>query len=340
MAGSVLDRARGGDGAAFADLTAPHLPGLRLHCYRMLGSLVDAEDAVQETLLAAWRGLGGYAEQASLRTWLIRIATHRCLNMIRDQRRDRAPQQAAAPFPVPEPTRRSDLSWLQPLPDSWLTDPADPAPGPAARYESRDTVKLAFITALQRLPPRQTAALLLSDVLGYSTAETAALLGTTPTAVKGALQRARATMAADPAPTPTTSEDRDAEKVASRFAAAFTAGNVTEVIALLSDDAVLAMPPAPHEYVGAQPIHGFLTASFAWRRNRQSVLLPVRASTQPGFGCYLTGPGSDTAYAVGLFVLTTHGDTLRQAIRFQDPTLPRRFGLPDTTHPREPASGT
>jgi RNA polymerase sigma-70 factor (TIGR02960 family) len=320
----VLERARAGDNDAFAELTGPHLHELRLHCYRMLGSLSDAEDALQETLLAAWRGLDGYAEQASVRTWLFRIATNRCLNVIRDGRRRRL-LEPVAPFEVPAPTRRGDVTWLQPLPDAWLTASPDATPGPAARYEAREAVKLAFVTALQRLPPRQTAALVLCDVLGYSTAEAAAILDSTATAVKGALQRARGAMPAGPA---AAANNRSTEELASRFAAAFTNGDVADVVALLSDGASLAMPPAPHEYVGHDAIAEFLAVSFRWRSERTSILLPVGANTQPAFACYLSEPGEPVAYPVGVFVLTICGDAIEAVTRFQDAALPQMFGMP------------
>jgi RNA polymerase sigma factor (sigma-70 family) len=183
MTSSLVERAQGGDERAFQELTAPYLRELHLHCYRMLGSVTDADDLLQEILLAAWTGLGGFAGRASLRTWLYRIATNRCLNAIRDGKR-RPPTEPLPPFDPPEPTHRGDITWLQPYPDAWLEDHA----------VRRETVELAFITALQRVPPRQTATLVLVDVLGFTIAEVADLMDTSPTAAKGALQRARATM--------------------------------------------------------------------------------------------------------------------------------------------------
>jgi RNA polymerase sigma-70 factor (TIGR02960 family) len=341
---AVLERARTGDQNAFAELVRPCQAALRLHCYRMLGSLPDTEDAVQETLLSAWRGLGGFAERASVRTWLYRIATHRCLNIIRDGRRCR-PSEPVMPFDAPPPSRYGDVPWLQPLPEAWLNGAADPAPGPATRYELRESVQLAFVAALQQLPPRQTAALLLCDVLGYSTTEAAGLLDTTATAVKGALQRARAAT-----PTPacdsgtghadTTNTDAgNTDPLADRFAEAFVAGDIERLIALLSDDAWLAMPPAPHEYLGRDAIAGFLTASFTWRGARMARLLPVTANLQPGFACYLSSPSRHVADPTGIFVLTIRDGRIHAATRFQDPSLVTRFGMPAsislrTTDPR------
>src|SRR5438270_2499095 len=186
----ALSRARAGDQDAFAELVEPYRRELQLHCYRILGSLQDAEDLLQETLLAAWRGLEGFEERASLRNWLYRIATNRCLNALRD--RKRRPQEVPPMAEPPQPTRMAEPSWLEPYPDLLLEGLPDTAPGPEARYETRESVGLAFLTALQNLPPRQRAALILSDVLGYQRAEVAEMLESSETAIKGALQRARA----------------------------------------------------------------------------------------------------------------------------------------------------
>jgi RNA polymerase sigma-70 factor (ECF subfamily) len=333
---ATLDRARAGDPRAFEQLVESYRGELHLHCYRMLGSLTDAEDALQETLLAAWRGLGGYEQRASVRTWLYRIATNRCLNMLRDARRRPKPEPVP-PFTPPEPTRRDEVTWLQPYPQTLLDSIAEPASGPEGRYQAREAVELAFVVGLQRLPPRQAAVLLLRDVLGYSTAEVAGMLDTTGTAVKGALQRAR--MALDrhhPAdrdgpPRPDSAEERD---LARRFADAFAAGDVDGVVALLTDDAWLSMPPAPHEYHGAAAVAVFLRASAQWRGNRRMRLVPTRANSQPAFGCYLAETGSPTAKPAGLVVLTLRGDRIGAVSRFLDPALTRTFGLP-TSVPAE-----
>lgn len=335
MSSSLLDRARTGDGHAFDELTAPHLRELHLHCYRMLGSLTDAEDVLQETLIAAWRGLDGFAGRSSLRAWLYRIATNRCLNAIRDAKR-RQPAEPVPPFVPPAPSRLGEVTWLQPYPDAWL-ELADTAPGTAAQYEARADVELAFVTALQRLPPRQTAAVILADVLGFSTHEVAGMLDTSPTAVKGVLQRARAALArqrtvADHAPSG--GRGSAAERhLANRFATAFTAGDVDGVVALLTDDAWLAMPPAPHEYVGGAAIAGFLRTSTDWRDRRHLRLVPTRANGQPAFGCYLSLPDDPTAYPTGVIVLTMSGDRVSSITRFLDSELHRHFGLPDSVGP-------
>ncbi len=193
MSAELLQRARAGDRDAFTALVEPYRGELELHCYRMLGSLQDAEDMLQETLLAAWLGLDGFEGRASIRTWLYRIATNRCLNLLRSTGRRPV---IAAPLPIqpPKPSMLGEVLWLQPYPDLLLEGLPDAAPGPEARYESREAISLAFVTALQLLPPNQRAALLLRDVLGYRASETAELLGLTEDAVTSALKRARATM--------------------------------------------------------------------------------------------------------------------------------------------------
>ena len=324
MSQSTLERARAGDEQAFHDLTAPHLRELHLHCYRMLGSLVDAEDILQETLLAAWRGLDSFGGRSSLRAWLYSIATNRCLNSMRDARR-RPPPQPRPPFDPPEPSRRGEVTWLQPYPDALFEQAQDPA----TRSQTRETIRLAFIAALQHLPPRQTAALLLVDVLGFSIAEVAMMMDTSPTAVKGALQRARASVSHQRI-TPADELGSAAEQdLARRFARAFIDDDLHGVVALLTDDAWLAMPPAPHEYHGHAAILTFLEASATWRAGRGLRLVPTRANGQPAFGYYLGEPNAPAAVPTGVLVLTIAGDQICALTRFLDADLHRRFGLPD-----------
>lgn len=335
MSPSTLGAASADDEQAFREVISPYVRGLHLHCYRMLGSITAAEDTMQEVLLAAWRGLDGFAGRSSVRTWLYRIATNRCLNAIRDGKR-RQPPEPIPPFTPPPPSRRSEITWLQPYPDSWLEEIKD-EDGPATRYEKREAVELAFISALQRLPPRQTAALLLCDVLGYSTAETATLLDTTATAAKGTLQRARKSLdrlRATPGGHAAASHGSDSElALARRFAEALTSDDIDGVIALLTDDAWLAMPPAPHEYHGHAAIASFLRASASWRGPRTVRLLETRANNQSAFGTYFAAPNSATAHPTGLVVLTISEERISAITRFLDEQLPSTFGLPAIPDP-------
>lgn len=328
MTHALLEHAQAGDHQAFAELVAPYRAELHVHCYRMLGTLSEAEDLVQETLLAAWRGLPAFEGRTTVRSWLYRIATNRCLNMLRDTGR-RVPPPAVPPFHPPAPTRHSEVPWLQPYPDALLDQLPDAAPGPEARYDQREAIELAFVRALQLLPPRQAAVLILCDVLGYRVAETADLLDTTPTAVKGMLQRARSSIdGAGAEKAVARSADRP---VVQRFADAFANRDVDALLSLLTDDAWLAMPPAPHEYHGRPAIAAFLQVSNSWGKDRRLVLVPTGASNQPAFGCYLAEPGATVANPAGIMVLTLRGDRIQGLTRFflaED--LLRRYGLPAT----------
>jgi RNA polymerase sigma-70 factor (TIGR02960 family) len=326
---ATLARARDGDEDAFRELTEPHRRELQLHCYRILGSLQDAEDLVQETLLAAWRGLDVFEARASLRAWLYRIATNRSLNALRD--RARRPQEVPAMAPPPEPTRRTEPLWLEPYPDVLLDDIPDRSPGPAARYEARESVELAFIVALQSLPPRQRAVLVLRDVLGFRTAEIAAMLDTGETAVKGALQRARASMEArrppadrERAPRPESAGER---RLVGRFADAVQSGDYDDIVALLTNDALLTMPPQPLEYQGHEAIGAFLRDR-AELRGAALRVAPTRANSQPAFGCYLPDAQAAIARPYGLLVLTLEGEAVSAITWFVDTGLFRHFGLP------------
>jgi RNA polymerase sigma-70 factor (TIGR02960 family) len=301
----------------FGDRLEPYRAELRVHCYRMLGSLTEAEDVLQETMLAAWRGRDGFEGRSSLRTWLYRIATNQCLNARRSAAR-RVPPQAVPPFTPPEPSRLGDFPWLEPFPDALLDAVPDRAPGPEARYGMREAVELAFVVGLQQLPPRQTAVLILRDVLGYSGDEVADLLDTSATAVKGALQRARATLGEPRPVTPPSARER---ALTERFATAFASRDIDGLISLLTDDAWLAMPPARHEYHGLPAILEFLEVSGSWRGRRELRLVPAKVNTQPAYACYI-----DSAPA-GLMVLTLRGERISGMTRFLDGEMLRRFGL-------------
>jgi RNA polymerase sigma-70 factor (TIGR02960 family) len=325
----TLNRARAGDEDAFRELTDPYRRELQLHCYRLVGSLQDAEDLLQETLLAAWRGLEGFEGRASLRAWLYRIATNRCLNTLRD--RGRRPQEAPPMPEPPEPTRRSDPIWLEPYPDVLLDGVPDTSPGPEARYEMREAVGLAFVAALQHLPPRQRAVLVLRDVLGFQGAEVADILGSSEASVKGAIQRARATLGTrlpgggrERAPLPRSARERE---LVGRFVDAVERGDTDGIVAMLSADAWLTMPPQPYEYQGPAAIAEFLHDR-ARVRGVPLRLVPTRANGQPAFGCYLPDPQAAIAHAYGLLVLTLEGDHISAITWFFERALFPSFGLP------------
>jgi RNA polymerase sigma-70 factor (TIGR02960 family) len=312
-----IDEAKAGDERAFAALVEPYRRELQLHCYRMLSSMQDAEDLVQETLLAAWRGLDNFEQRASLRAWLYRIATNRCLNALRERSRRPTVEDTMT---APPPTRYIEPSWLEPYPDAMLPDLA---PGPEARYEQREATQLAFIAGLQVLPERQRAALVLRDVLGFRTEEVAAMLEVTPQSVKSALQRARATLDTrlprlDHAPLPDSPAERE---LVARFSDAVETGDTPRIVALLTDEARLTMPPLPLEYIGRGPIAAFLDHR-AGVRGAPLELRPTRANGQPAFGCYLHSE------ARGMLALTLSGEEIAAMTWFFDPSLLDRFGLP------------
>lgn len=310
--------------AEFAELTDGYRAELLLHCYRILGSVQDAEDLVQETLMAAWQSLDRFEGRASLRTWLYRIATNRCLNAVRD--RGRRPQEVPPPEGAPEPpapTRLADPVWLEPYPDVLLEG-----------IETREAIGLAYITALQRLPPRQRAVLVLRDVLGFRSSEVAAMLDVTEVSVNRALHRARRTIedtathdGRKSAPAPVSAKER---ALVTRFVTAFEAGDVATIVALLSDDAILTMPPAPLVYQGRDAIGRFLSTVPAAGRLDQFKLVASRANGQPAFGCYLRDPHTAIAHAYGMMVLTLTGNRLAAITGFPDTSVFRSFGLPRT----------
>jgi RNA polymerase sigma-70 factor (TIGR02960 family) len=335
----LLARARAGDGAAFGELTEPYRRELQLHCYRMLGTISDAEDLVQETLLSAWRSVGGFRGKASVRTWLYRIATNRCLNALRDA--ERRPLPAAPPssgFLPPEPSRLGEAMWLEPYPDLLLSHVDDAALEPEGRIESRESISLAFITAVQTLPPRQRAILVLRDVLSFRGPEVASMLSTTENAVASGLKRARATLGArtdtERARRPPLPGSDNEQRIVAAFVAAFENGDVPALISLLTDDAWLTMPPVPLEYQGHAAIAAFFT-HFGFREGARSFrLIPTRANGQPAFGRYTLDPHSGIARAHGLTVLSLDREKIALVASFVGANLPARFGLPASLRPR------
>jgi RNA polymerase sigma-70 factor (ECF subfamily) len=325
----LITRARAGDGDAFRELTEPYRRELQVHCYRMLGSFQDAEDALQDTLLAAWQGLGGFEERASIRTWLYRIATNRCLNARRSASRRPAMAWPIPDVEPPEPTRLGDIVWLEPYPDALLAGALDVPLGPEARYEQSEAISLAFVTALQALPPRQLAVLILRDVLGYHANKVANMLDSTVESVNSALKRARAGLQRrlppnaerDPPPAP----DSPAEQaIVAHFVSAYEAGDVDALVTLLTDDVFASMPPIPLEYQGRDLVARFYASLFG--PGRRYELVPTRANGQPAFGFYLRAP-TDNRQGTGLLVLTLTGDRICAITRFDNTVLPW-FGLP------------
>ena len=330
MATDLIDRAQAGDGQAFSELIEPYRRELEVHCYRILGSAQDAEDAMQETLLAAWRGLGGFEQRSSLRTWLYRIATTRSLNALRSASRRPSMEWSNRDVDPPEPTRLGEVPWLEPYPDLLLAELPDQALGPQARYEAHEAISLAFVAALQVLPPRQRAALILRDVLGFHTSEAAGILQASEQSVTSAVKRARATLARQLPPpgqqeAPPPPHSAAEQRLVARLTQAFEAADVDGIVALLTEDAWLTMPPVPLEYQGRELATRFFTVAF--RRRRQYRLVATRANGQPAFGVYVRDPHAPVLHANGLLVLTLAGDQISAITRFDTSVLPR-FGLP------------
>lgn len=297
---------------AFAELVLPFREELHRHCYRMLGSLVDADDALQGTLVSAWGGWAGFEGRSSVRTWLFTIATNRCLNVLRSNSR-RAAAELSAPFEVPPASGAFDLPTLSPYPEAAVT--------------SWESIHLAFVSLLQRLPPRQAAALLIVDVLDFPLAEASAIIGCSPSATKGLLQRARARLreARQGDPTwPSPPARRDAQ-LAGRFADAYVRDDIDGLLGLLTDEAWLAMPPAAEVYRGKHAIGQFLEASSRARRGRKSSrLVPTCANGQPAFAWYFGHPGEERF--VGILALGVRGGRIASIVRFHDAGLAVPFG--------------
>jgi RNA polymerase sigma-70 factor (TIGR02960 family) len=334
----LISRARAGAGDAFQELTEPYRHELQVHCYRMLGSFQDAEDALQDALLAAWKGLEGFEERASLRTWLYRIATNRCLNARRSASRRPAKEWDVPAVEPLEPTRLGEVVWLEPYPDTLLEGGLDVPLGPEARYEQTEAISLAFVTSLQVLPPRQLAVLVLRDVLGFHAHEVADMLDSTVDSVNSALKRARATLqrrlsaTADHEPSPA-SDSPVEDAIVAKFVRAWESADVDALVALLTDDVFVSMPPMPFEYEGRDVVARFCASLF--RAGRRFDLVPTRANGQPAFGAYLRAPNG-ISHGVGLYVLTLTGDRICAMTRFDNSVL-SWFGLPRSLPSRQPA---
>jgi RNA polymerase sigma-70 factor, ECF subfamily len=328
-----LARAQRGDEDAFAQLTGPYRRELQLHCYRIVGSLQDAEDLLQETLLAAWRGLEQFEGRSSLRAWLYTIATNRCLNALRD--RGRRPQAAPGDRPGMghPPESFAEIAWLQPYPDALLEGVVDATPGPAARYEAKETVALAFVSGLQHLAPRQRAVLVLRDVLGFHADEVADMLGASEASVNSALQRARATLEKRLPPgrerlaVPRRGEGAD---LVNRFAEAFERDDIDGVVALLTEDAVVSMPPQPEWHQGRDAVGAFLRDRHQRRLPRRWRFVPCGANLEPAYAYYFDrdGDGDGEWVRGGLFVVGVRSDGIDSITRFHDGGLLDRFGVP------------
>jgi RNA polymerase sigma-70 factor (TIGR02960 family) len=326
----TLARARAGDEDAFGELTGPYRRELQLHIYRIVGSVQDAEDLLQETLLAAWRGLEQFQERASVRAWLYRIATNRSLDALRASKRRPERERMTQ---MPEPTRWGEPLWLEPYPDVLLEGVVDDAPGPEARYETKEAIALAFVVGLQHLSPQQRAVLVLRDVLGYRAAEVAEMLEISGASVNSLLRRARAAFESrlpssgrERAPLPNSTLEREID---ARFAETVETGDIDGMVALLSDDAWVTMPPLPHAYQGGDAIGAFLRGS-AQRRGAPLRLVATRANGQPAFGCYLSVSESDLARAYAMFVLTLEGEQISAITWFADSSVFSQFDLPRT----------
>jgi RNA polymerase sigma-70 factor (TIGR02960 family) len=329
VTGDLIARARAGDGDAFRELTEPHRRELQVHCYRMLGSFQDAEDALQDTLLAAWQSLGAFEGRSSLRTWLYRIATNRCLDARRAASRRPAKEWDVPNVQPLEPTRLGEIVWLQPFPDSLLEGAIDVPLGPEARYQQTESISLAFVTALQILPPRQLAVLILRDVLGYHADEVADMLDSTVESVNSALKRARASVQRQQPPVagrepPPAAGSPAEDALVAKFANAWESADLDALIALLTDDAFISMPPMPFGYEGRDVVARFCAGLFG--AGRRFDLVPTRANGQPAFGAYLRAPAG-IRHGTGLYVLTLTGDRICAMTRFDNSVLPW-FGLP------------
>lgn len=332
MTTDLIAKARTGDGDAFRELTEPHRRELQVHCYRMLGSLHDAEDALQNTLLAAWQGLDRFEERASIRTWLYRIATNQCLSALRSAKKRPAKEWNIPNIEPPEPSTFGEIVWLEPFPDTLLEGAINEPLGPEAHYEQSEAISLAFVTTLQVLPARQRAVLILREVLGYHANEVAEMLDSTVESVNSALKRARATLQRRTLPGDDNEARRGAgspaeQALVARFVRAYESGDVQALIELLTTDVRVSMPPIPLEYHGREAVARFYATLF--QSGRIYDLVPTRANGQPAFGTYLNAGSSGIRHGAGLIVLTLDGGRISALTRFDNDVLPW-FGLPSS----------
>jgi RNA polymerase sigma-70 factor, ECF subfamily len=333
----VVAAARAGDESAFAVLVARHERELRVHCYRMLGSFDESEDLVQETFLRAWKNLGGFEGRSSIRTWLYRIATNACLDALDGRAHRVLPQHLAGPADprVAQPPR-TDIAWLQPFPDR-LIEPASHADTqPDAIVVGRETIELAFLAAIQYLPPRQRAVLILRDVLGWPAREVAALLDGSPAAVNSALQRARATLKEHlperrldwVASVEPTGRER---AVLRRYMDAMERADPAAVADLLAEEVRTAMPPWPMWFQGRDAVVRALTVS--WDAGSPGYvgrfrMVPTAANRQPAVAAYVRGHGDSGYRAFAISVLRIEGDRIAELTAFHDTGLFAAFDLP------------
>ncbi len=326
----LISRARAGDGDAFRQLTEPHRRELQVHCYRMLGSFQDAEDTLQETLLAAWQGFGGFEGRASLRTWLYQIATNRCLNARRSASRRPAKEWDVPKVEPPEPTRLGEVLWLEPYPRHPVRGCQIDMPlSPEARYEQTGVHLSGFRHRLAQGPAATAAlagVLVLRDVLGFQASEVADMLGSTVESVNSALKRARASLERrrpvdadlEPPPAP---DSHSEQEVLGRFVSAWESAEIsTRWSPPLRDDVFMSMPPMPFEYEGRDAVEAFCASIFG--SGRRFDLVPTRANGQPAFGAYVRAPNDGASHGVGLYVLTLSGDRICGMTRFENSVLP------------------
>jgi RNA polymerase sigma-70 factor (ECF subfamily) len=332
----LLDAARGGDESAFAGLIDGYRGQLYAHCYRMLGSATDAEDALQETLLGAWRGLPRYEGRASLRSWLYTVATNACLRAIQRRPRRMLPLDNGPSTDPREPLAGplAESVWIEPLADAMLGDAATPH----GRYEQLEAVELAFIAALQRLPAGQRAVLILRDVLGFSARDAARALDATPVSIDSALARARRTIEArlpdrSQQTTLRSLDDAALRHVVEGFVAAWERADVDAVVSMLARDAVLAMPPEAAWFSGRETIRTFLAATPLAADSPRHRLLPTRANGQLAFGHYSWRDDRDAFVRHAITVLSLRGSEIAAITFFRSANAFAGFALPEIVEP-------